>query len=130
MARPEKFEDLIEYQQRSIQIADIDVGEIVQYASPMFVGAAMNLIAIAEAEGYEVSREGEWKITRPKNKEERDRTLQSQQNSWDYDKRRYDEAMAGEKLDEFWARHTVKFAKAEGLPIPPSLVEEDEGDDA
>lgn len=130
MARPEKFEDLPTWDQRDEDIAQIDVGEIIQYASPALVGAAMNLIATAEAEGYTVSRDGEWKITRPKNQEERDRLLESEQRSWDRDKERYDKAMAGEDLDPFWANATARFAKKEGLPIPPSLVEEDEGDDA
>ena len=126
MSRPEKFEDVPEWEQRAVEIVQIDVGEIIQYASPAFVSAAMNLIAIAEAEGYEVSRDGEWKITRPKNAEEQDRLLKSVQSSWDYDKKKYDAAMAGEELDNFWERHTDKFAKDEGLPIPPSLIEDED----
>ena len=116
MARPEKFEDLSEHEQKDNEFLDVRVDYITVDTA---VGAAiLNLIeACRKSDTFNVSEDGEFKVYLPKTVEERSRALRQAQQSWGYKKEAYESVDTREKPVEGWYRHTVdSWAEGEGLP--------------
>lgn len=113
MTRPETIEDIPDYRREDHTFIQVDPQFLT---TDIAVGAAMlNLIAAARAsEIFEVSEDGEFKVTVPLTDKEIETRVKDAQRSWDYDAERYEKACTGQEVPDYFRNSINIWAKDEG----------------
>lgn len=124
MSRPETIEDVPSYQRDPHTFIQVDPQFLT---TDITVGAAiLNLIVAARASDvFEVSEDGEFKVTLPLTDVEIQQRISAAQRSWDYDEADYEKVNNGEHI-ETWRKSAIdNWVKQEGRdPIDWSEYQE------
>lgn len=106
MARPEKFEDLADYEKQPREFVRVDLQHLTV---DLGVGAAvLTLIDTArKSEAFEVDEDGVFAVSVPLTEKEKEHKVASAQRTWDYNEADYEAAIADVKLIERWRRSTL-----------------------
>lgn len=115
MTRPETIEDVDAYDRKAHVFIHVDPPYLTLDVE---VGAALlKLIAAARnSDLFDVSEDGEFKVSVPLTEVELAQRLENAQRSWDYTEKDYEKVCDGERV-ESWRRHAIdRWAKDEGKP--------------
>lgn len=124
--RPEHFTDLEGTDARPDAFLELNT-HLITHDTTVGAAALTLIEACRNSEHFNVSEDGEFKVTRPLNEEEQERALRQAQREYDRETELIEKVLAGEPIYKYASWQVPHIARARGIhDVPDVIVEADQ----